>query len=139
MYKRQVYDITDKILSCENLIALDGNNTSQGYCGVSGKLTIAYTDDTTDTVITDNTWKVNGIGDSGWEQPGFDDSNWVTPDQNVLYGGDPWGTRVVMEVTNTEPVSAPIFRKEFEVKQEIESASCLLYTSIPDKAAITAN
>ena len=58
----------------------------------------------------------------GWEQPGFDDSNWVTPDQNVLYGGDPWGTRVVMEVTNTEPVSAPIFRKEFEVKQEIESA-----------------
>ncbi len=117
-----VYDITDKILSGENLIALDGNNTSQGYGGVIGKLTIAYTDDTTDTVITDNTWKVNGIGDSGWEQPGFDDSNWVTPDQNVLYGGDPWGTRVVMEVTNTEPVSAPIFRKEFEVKQEIESA-----------------
>ena len=67
-----VYDITDKILSGENLIALDGNNTSQGYGGVIGKLTIAYTDDTTDTVITDNTWKVNGIGDSGWEQPGFD-------------------------------------------------------------------
>lgn len=116
------FDITDRVVAGENTIALDGHNTSLGYGGLIGRLRIEYADGESAEIITDGSWKLTSAPGNGWEQPGFDDSSWETPDQILPYGSAPWGTQVNISTTVTEVTSAPLLRKEFEVKGEVASA-----------------
>jgi alpha-L-rhamnosidase len=103
----QVYDVTDLLKDGANAIGLTlGNGWYRGHIGYDptpnlyGKdiaalcqLNITYTDGTTETIGTDNTWKsyTSAIRSSeiyygevidhrkeqkGWTEPGFDDKKW---------------------------------------------------------------
>jgi alpha-L-rhamnosidase len=123
----QAYDVTDMLQSGPNAI---GGMISQGwYSGpyqlyqdpmygttqsLLGKLVIDYTDNTSDTIVTDSTWKYqagpilyadNYAGEyydarydrAGWNTAGYDDSEWISPGIEAPLGA---GVDIVSQTGN---------------------------------------
>jgi alpha-L-rhamnosidase len=89
----QQLDITSDLHPGVNTIAVAATNAG-GPGSWIGKLGLEYTDGTTTSLVTDNSWKASQQGPQGWQNPSFDDSAWV-PALNVgPYGSGPWGTGV---------------------------------------------
>ena len=101
----QEYDITSMLKEGENIIAaLVGNGWYRGQKKFYCRLCLEYSDKTTQTIYTDNSWKFTengplGINDmklgeiydarkelSGWMLPGFDDSTWQSAVEGVYEG-----------------------------------------------------
>ncbi len=118
-----MYDITDRVdLTGKNVIAAWDYNTSIGYAGFLAKIEIRYTDNTKDTIVTNNTWKVSKTEVSGWTGVNFDDSSWLAPDQCVTYGGSPWGNNVIPQTYADQSRAAFMFRKDFNAPENIQKA-----------------
>jgi alpha-L-rhamnosidase len=110
-----VVDLTGRLSSGTNTIAVRSENTTQSPAGMIGKLVIHNGP----TVVTDGGWRASQAGSSGWEQPGFDDSTWPAARALATYGIGPWGSNVRI----TEP--APMLRKGFTVNKPVTSARLL--------------
>ncbi|MBE6641344.1 MAG: hypothetical protein E7619_07135, partial [Ruminococcaceae bacterium] len=119
-----VADVTHLVKSGENCIAVYAYNTAKGYAGHISKLVITYTDGTTNTFVSNETWKVSLVGPSGWQNEGFDDSAWKKPDQAIVFGGSPWTTKVTLAktVVTKEYTNAPMLRKSFSISKEVKKA-----------------
>ncbi|KAF7422824.1 hypothetical protein PC9H_010983 [Pleurotus ostreatus] len=59
-----------------NVFALNGKNTG-GPAAFQGVIQILYDDGTSDTIVTDTTWKAQEKVTAGFESPKLDDSKWV--------------------------------------------------------------
>lgn len=81
-------------LAGQNLLAIRLNNTAKTYGAVVGKLTVLYTDGTTQDIVTDATWLSSTTANVGWASNGYDTTGWVAAAQRALYGGSPWGSQV---------------------------------------------
>lgn len=119
-----IVDISEALVSGENVIAASITNSSQGYAGFVGKLYITYTDGTTEYVYTNKQWKASKTSATNWNQPSFDDSSWVAPDQYVSCGGSPWGDQCV--ISNKGDRAAVLLRKEFTASKEIAEATAYM-------------
>jgi alpha-L-rhamnosidase len=138
----QVYDVTTQVNTGNNAIgALLGDGWYRGALGwesnygVWGKtlgllcqLNIVYTDGTSESIVTDNTWKgspdgpivMNGIYDGetydarkemkGWSATGFDDSKWQAVRQASFSKNDLIATQTVPVRRIEEIVPKRIFR-----------------------------
>ncbi|MDF2567812.1 MAG: hypothetical protein K0R90_1268, partial [Oscillospiraceae bacterium] len=116
-------DITNKMTNGANIIAASATNTSAGYAGLISKIQINYKDNTTDTIVTDESWLTSLGVSQGWQNAGYSTNGWVAPDQAVAYGGAPWNSNVNLPTSpKTDENSAPIFRKEFSASKQIKSA-----------------
>ncbi|KAG7443901.1 lectin [Guyanagaster necrorhizus] len=76
----------------ENVFAVNGTNVAPGGpAGVIGTILVAYSDGTSASYITDNTWKAFIGVPSGFELPATDDDAWSDATVVAKYGGSPWG------------------------------------------------
>lgn len=114
-------DITAFVKPGENIVAADVTNGSAGDAGFICKIEVLYSDNTSDTIVTDKNWKLTKSPQAGWKEAAFDDSSWETPDQDYLYGSGAWGSNVSLK-TLSEETSAPMLRKTFDVTQEVVKA-----------------
>ncbi len=78
----------------ENVFAVDATNTG-GPASLIAIILIAYDDGTTETFITDSTWKAFTSIPAGFEVPDFDDSAWQSATDLGPYGTLPWGNVVI--------------------------------------------
>jgi len=79
-----------------NLIAVRLSNTAKAYGGIVGKLTILYTDGTTDDVVTDATWLSNKAANTGWAESSYSTAGWIAAAVRSEYGGSPYGDQVTI-------------------------------------------
>ncbi|KAF7293467.1 hypothetical protein MIND_01124400 [Mycena indigotica] len=74
--------------------------------------TIAYSDGSTDSIISDGSWKTLGSLPSNWQTPTFNDASWVAANVLGKYGIGPWNS----DVSIPDPLGehlAPLLRKRF--------------------------
>ncbi|KAK0185507.1 hypothetical protein F5146DRAFT_1070425 [Armillaria mellea] len=61
-----------------NVFAIAVNNTG-GPAGLIATILVDYSDGTTETIVTDTTWKtIKATPPGGWTSPSFDDSAWIS-------------------------------------------------------------
>lgn len=83
-------------LAGNNLLAVRLNNTAKAFGAVVGKLTVLYTDGTTQDVVTDASWLSSESANTGWDANGYATSSWVAATARAPYGQGPWGDQVVV-------------------------------------------
>ncbi|PJJ65139.1 family 78 glycoside hydrolase catalytic domain [Compostimonas suwonensis] len=87
----------------ENLLAVRLENTAKAFAAVVGKLTVRFTDGTTQDVVTDTSWASNQNANVGWQANGYDTTGWVPAASRGLYGTPetPWGNQVAIPAAAT--------------------------------------
>lgn len=109
-----------------NLFAILATN-SGGPAAVIATISIEYSDGSTETVLTDNSWKTFvGSVPANFQSPSTDDSSWSAASEQGLEGVGPWGVTTippVLDLTQSNwiwtgesvdgvaPVGARAFRK----------------------------
>ncbi|WP_243866163.1 family 78 glycoside hydrolase catalytic domain [Actinophytocola oryzae] len=107
-----VIDVTARLSTGRNAIAVRSENTTDSPAGVIGKLVVQGGQ----TIVTDAAWKASQTGPDGWQQNTFDDSAWPAARALTAYGSGPWGSNVRVR----QP--APLLRKGFTVDRPVASA-----------------
>jgi alpha-L-rhamnosidase len=116
----QEVNVTSELHAGTNTLAVAATNAG-GPGSWIGNLGLEFSDGTTSSVMTDNTWLSSTTDPQGWQDPGFDDSAWVPALESAGYGSGPWGT-------NVNVGGELLFRKNFTLgNQAITSAR--LYVS----------
>ncbi|PBK60163.1 hypothetical protein ARMSODRAFT_898404 [Armillaria solidipes] len=70
------------------------NNTVGDAGPLIATILVNYTDGTTETIVTDTTWKtLQTVQPSGWTNPSFDDTKWVAAVSKSPGTKTPWGSR----------------------------------------------
>lgn len=126
-----------------NLLAVYLSNTAKAYGAVVGKLTVRFTDGTTQDVVTDGTWLSNKTANTGWQSNGYDTTGWIPATARAVYGGSPWGAQVTVPVAATadsrlsfdtaswiipapatvgDPIPSAVFRKSLSISGTKEVA-----------------
>lgn len=123
----RLQDVTELVRSGENILAAQCTNYATGRAAFIGKLVVWYTDGTTDSWVTDDSWKVAKEKTSDWNALSFDDSVWAAVDYVLAYGESPYeeGVKLSFEKrveADTTDDSAPMLRKTFDLNKEITSA-----------------
>ncbi|KAJ7358113.1 hypothetical protein DFH08DRAFT_770090 [Mycena albidolilacea] len=65
------------LLPSFNVFAVNGSVTNGGRGGLLAAILLTYSDGTTDTLVTDSSWRLHNGLPAGWEQPSFDDTTWA--------------------------------------------------------------
>ncbi len=77
----------------KNVFAIGVTNTAEGSAGLIATILIDYTDGTTETIVSDSTWKtLKGVAPGGWTSPSFNDSAWTAADVEGPSTASPWGS-----------------------------------------------
>jgi alpha-L-rhamnosidase len=102
-----VVDVTDRLRTGTNTIAVADTNGKVSAAGLLGRLELGDT-----KIDTDGSWKVADEEPAGdWKAPGFDDSAWPAARVLTAWGGSPWGKVYADAPTLPEP----LLRKDFTV------------------------
>lgn len=115
-----LFDATKMLVNGENTVALSATNATAGYAGLIAKISIEYTDGSTDTIVSDKSWLVSETEQDGWYENGYNASGWKNPDQSVAFGESPWGSGISLELYGSR--AAVMLRNEFELKGEVKEA-----------------
>ncbi|KAK0489177.1 lectin [Armillaria novae-zelandiae] len=77
----------------KNVFAIGVSNTAEGSAGLIATILVDYTDGTTDTIVSNSTWKtLKSVAPGGWTSPSFDDSAWTAADVEGSSTASPWGS-----------------------------------------------
>ncbi|KAK0436043.1 lectin, partial [Desarmillaria tabescens] len=91
----------------KNVFAIGMSNTAEGSAGLIATILVDYTDGTTETIISNSTWKtLKGVAPSGWTSPSFDDSTWTAADVEGPSMASPWGALVLPPAINMTTAGA---------------------------------
>ena len=120
--KFDTIDVTKRLKSGRNVLAVEGANSGVNPAGVIGWLEIRPVKGKAITVVTDGKWRASKTAPSGWTGAKFDDSSW--PKAKVLgpLNTGAWkgqlgvnGAGSIVDVNRSaEPVSAEDARKIIE-------------------------
>ncbi|KAJ7044357.1 lectin [Mycena alexandri] len=85
------------LLPSYNVFAVNGSTTVSGSDdgGLVATILVTYTDGTTDTVVTDSSWRTMVPPPPEWETLCFDDTAWPAATVVGSYGVSPWQNVVV--------------------------------------------
>ncbi|KAK0492275.1 lectin [Armillaria luteobubalina] len=73
-----------------NVFAIAVNNVV-GAAGLIAAIHVDYSDGTTQTIVTDTTWKtIKATPPGGWTSPSFNDSAWIAASSEGPTAGTPW-------------------------------------------------
>ncbi|KAJ7501930.1 hypothetical protein B0H11DRAFT_1991620 [Mycena galericulata] len=78
------------LLPSFNVFAVNATSGSAG--GMLATILVTYSDDTTDILVSDSSWRVTNGVPVGFEQLSFDDTAWATASVLGAYGAAPWDT-----------------------------------------------
>lgn len=150
----QTYDVTSLVQPKNALGAIVGDGWYRGYLGWDGlrayygdqlgllvQLKVNYTDGTSETISTNDNWKVsygailkadiyNGekfdarLEMSGWTKTGFDDSKWnsagiLSHSKDILVASNGLPVRVTQEITPIKMIKTPKGEIVFDLGQNI--------------------
>ncbi len=151
----QVYDVTGNLTTGKNAIGVIlGDGWYRGYFGWEGKknlygnktalllqLKIKYTDGTTETIISDASWKCstgaiiksdiyNGetydarLEPEGWDKPGFNDKMWKgvivkNDDKSILVASEGIPVRITQTIKPVRKIITPKGEIVFDLGQNI--------------------
>ncbi|KAJ7044267.1 hypothetical protein C8F04DRAFT_1228650 [Mycena alexandri] len=94
------------LLPSFNVFAVNASTTGSGtgtQAGLLATILVTYQDNTTDTLITDSSWRVKGTLPLGWETLAFDDNAWPVATVVGSYDVAPWNT-VLVNIPADPPV-----------------------------------
>lgn len=79
---------------CLNVFAVNAVNaaTVPNPAGLLAAIEITYDDGTTDTIVSDTTWRADTTVPAGFEQLTYDDNSWPAASFVGNYGVAPWGS-----------------------------------------------
>ncbi|KAK0460147.1 uncharacterized protein EV420DRAFT_1763087 [Desarmillaria tabescens] len=81
----------------DNVFAIAVNNTVGDAASLIATILVDYKDGTTETIITDSTWKtLRTVPPSGWTNPSFDDASWGNAVSIMAGTSTPWGQPFVL-------------------------------------------
>ncbi|KAK0492243.1 lectin [Armillaria luteobubalina] len=73
-----------------NVVAIAGENVD-GPAGLIATVLVDYSDGTTETIVTDNTWKTLKVAPpGGWTSPSYNDTAWTTAVSEGPTESTPW-------------------------------------------------
>ncbi|KAJ7203129.1 lectin [Mycena pura] len=78
--------------------------TDPNPAGLLAAIQITYSDGTTTTIVSDNSWRFSVTVPSGYEQLSFDDSSWKLAVPEGPDGIDPWGQTPTPSTPSPSPV-----------------------------------
>lgn len=104
-----------------NVIAVRTNNGPNSPAGLLATIKVTYSDGTTETIITDNTWKAAKTFPEDFANPSFDDSTWANAVTQAAYGSGPWGRNVRTPRDAARP--APLLKRDFTVDGRVKNAT----------------
>ncbi|PBK60140.1 hypothetical protein ARMSODRAFT_982500 [Armillaria solidipes] len=88
-----------------NVFAIAVNNIG-GAAGLIAAIRVDYSDGTTQTIITDTTWKtIKAMPPKGWTSPSFNDSDWMAASSERPTENTPWGMPLLPPAMNMAGVS----------------------------------
>ncbi|KAJ7260128.1 bacterial alpha-L-rhamnosidase-domain-containing protein [Mycena rebaudengoi] len=132
--RAQQFEVT--LSSATNLFAVRATNTGNSPAGFLTAISILYTDGSSETVVSDTTWKFTTDIPTGFELPSTSDASWASAFSLGVFGVGPWGTGVsVSDPLGEHP--APLLRKSFTISKSVASAR--LYYSAGGYAAVRLN
>ncbi|KAJ6541432.1 hypothetical protein B0H19DRAFT_886758, partial [Mycena capillaripes] len=84
-----------------NVFAVTGisGSTNSTPAALLVAIQITYSDNTTDTIVSDKSWLAFGSVPRGCQDTSFDDSRWTGAVEEGAYGTAPWGQVVIPTVT----------------------------------------
>ncbi len=113
-------DITDKIHTGENVVAIVGRNFSPGPAAMLCKIKITGDDGKLFSIVSDKDWKTAKDLEANWTAVDFNDSTWQQAYEIGQYGK---GRDDKVEIFVADPGHpSPFVRKEFSVDGEISRA-----------------
>ncbi|KAJ6462213.1 hypothetical protein C8R45DRAFT_1178744 [Mycena sanguinolenta] len=80
------------LLPSSNVFAVNASNTVPAHGGLIATILVTYSDHTTDTIVSDGTFRISPGSPHGFEQPSFNDTAWVGATVVGAYGNALWGT-----------------------------------------------
>lgn len=83
------------LLPSFNVFAVNASTPSATIGGLIGTILVTYSDGTTDTLLTDSSWRVTTGSPAGFEQLSFDDTAWGVATAKGAFGAEPWGTVLI--------------------------------------------
>ncbi|KAK0214781.1 hypothetical protein IW262DRAFT_1465568 [Armillaria fumosa] len=85
----------------KNVFTIGVSNTTEGSARLIATILVDYTDGTTETVVSNSTWKtLKGVAPGGWTSPGFDHSVWTAADVEGPPAPSPRGSPALPPVIN---------------------------------------
>ncbi len=83
-------EITDELKSGRNVIAAEGQNEG-GVAAFVCKMVVHLADGSTQTIVSNNDWRLSEQPVADWQKVSFDDANWAKPTEFGQLGKQPWG------------------------------------------------
>ena len=120
----QLADITNRVHSGHNVLAIVATNASPSPAGLAGRIRIEFDQGDPVEYVIDGTWKTNQEAPPGWNQANIDDSAWSQALVVAQMGDAPWGK---ISAEGLDVLGCVLFRKEFRVTKPIRKAT--LYMS----------
>ena len=131
-----VEEVTKFLVPGKNVLAIEATKISTGLAGIVGKLIIQLENGNDITITTDgsrgywwglsvrgenipSSWKTSKVMVPGWTEADFNDADWLKAQS--LVSVDHAAERILPGWRQMNPI--PIFRKRFEVKKSIKSAT----------------
>ncbi|KAJ7466899.1 hypothetical protein FB451DRAFT_1259459 [Mycena latifolia] len=91
------------LLPSFNVFAVQASTTAAANGALIATILVTYSDGTTDTIVSDSSWRASNTVPAGFEQLSFDDIAWPAATTVGAYGAATWGT--VFVPTNPPTVS----------------------------------
>ncbi|PYT31517.1 MAG: hypothetical protein DMG57_04900, partial [Acidobacteria bacterium] len=121
VYAPEIIDVTSKLKSGKNVIAVRARNGEDGKpAGLIAAIRVEFTKGQPVSFVTSGEWKSAETAAAGWEQPGFDDSGWSRAKDIGAVGMKPWGEVGFIE---ERALPARVLRREFEVAAKPKHAT----------------
>lgn len=80
------------LLPSFNVFAVNASTTAVANGAFIATILLTYSDGTTDTILSDTTWRSSTTVPAGFEQLSFDDTAWPGATAVGAYGAAPWST-----------------------------------------------
>lgn len=80
------------LLPSYNVFAVNASTSAAANGALIATILVTYSDGTTDTIVSDSSWRVSNSVPAGFEQLSFDDTAWVAATTVGNYGASPWTT-----------------------------------------------
>ncbi|KAJ7464164.1 hypothetical protein FB451DRAFT_1562024 [Mycena latifolia] len=91
------------LLPSYNVFAVNASTTAASDGGILATILVTYSDGTTDTIVSDGSWRVHSGLPAGFEQLSFDDTAWAAATVVAAYGAGAFSD-VLVNIPSNPPV-----------------------------------
>lgn len=130
----QIADVTNRMNTGKNTLAIVATNASPSPAGICGRLRVEFESGHVLEWLIDETWRCSAQVTGGWNSPDFDDSTWPFAIVVGKMGDKPWGT---ISAEGLDIFGCALFRKGFRIDKPVQRAT--LYMSALGVAEVHLN